>query len=52
MSILLDAIAALAVWGSTALLAWGAAICMGELLASARPALLSAVNRPQFPRFR
>jgi hypothetical protein len=52
MTILLDAVVALAVWGSTALLAWGAAICMGELLVSARQALVSAVNRPQSPAFR
>ena len=51
MSTLLDAIVALGGWGSTALLAWGAAICMGELLASARQALVSAVSPPPLSRF-
>jgi hypothetical protein len=51
MAMLLDAIAALGAWGSVALLVWGAAICVGELLASADQALGKAVTRPQSPLF-
>jgi hypothetical protein len=47
MAILLDAIAGVAAWGSIALLAWGAVICVGELLASTDQALGNAVTRPQ-----
>jgi hypothetical protein len=35
MAILLDAIAAVAAWSSIALLVWGAALCIGELLVCA-----------------
>jgi hypothetical protein len=52
MAMLLDVIAAVAAWSSAALLAWGAAICMGELLASADRPFGDAATRPQSLLFR
>lgn len=46
MAILFDAIAAAAAWSSIALLVWGAALCIGELLVCADQALGGAITRP------
>jgi hypothetical protein len=47
MAILFDAIAAVAAWSSIALLVWGAALCIGELLVCADQAFGDAITRPQ-----
>jgi hypothetical protein len=52
MITLLDVIAAVATWSSIALLAWGAAICVGELLVSADQPFGNAATRSQSLLFR